>query len=364
MHSIRIVGAGSIGNHLAHAARVRGWKVTLTDNDAAALDRARDEIYPGRYGAWDEEISLIDSGASLDEDADVVFIGTPPDTHIALALETLKRVRPKILLIEKPLAGPDLAGCQALLDLSREKGVFCAVGYNHCLGRNTMVAEKLLNENRIGRVLTISARTREHWQGIFDAHPWLAGPSASYLGFSKRGGGALGEHSHAINIWQHFAHLTGAGRVVEVSATLDRVAGGGVDYDRAAFITLKTQSGLIGDVIQDVVTQPSEKSARLQGETGFVEWKVGAAPGKDLVVSGSDGEPSEETWIEKTRPDDFIAEIDHLSAVMADPDLDSPISLERGLDTLMVIAAAERSDQLGRRVCIDWERGYVPEAII
>ncbi len=40
MHSIRIVGAGSIGNHLAHAARTRGWLVTLTDIDRAALERA------------------------------------------------------------------------------------------------------------------------------------------------------------------------------------------------------------------------------------------------------------------------------------------------------------------------------------
>ena len=151
------------------------------------------------------------------------------------------------------------------------------------------MAENMLRDGRIGRIVTISARTREHWQGIFNAHPWLSGPSASYLGFSARGGGATGEHSHAINIWQHFAHLAGAGRVVEVSATLDRVARDGVDYDRSAFITLTTENGLVGDVIQDVVTSPAEKSARLQGETGFVEWRVNAAPGKDIGGLGRAG---------------------------------------------------------------------------
>lgn len=364
MFSIKIVGAGSIGNHIAHAARTRGCCVTLTDIDPKALARARDEIYPGRYGAWDPAISLKETRAAIDDPADVVFIGTPPDSHVALALETLAHVKPKVLLIEKPLAGPDLARCDELLKATQEANVFCAVGYNHCLGQNTLLAEKFIRDGRLGKVITISARTREHWQGIFSAHPWLSGPSDSYLGFSARGGGATGEHSHAINIWQHFAHCVGAGRVVEVSATLDRVAGNGADYDRAAFITLKTDSGLIGDVVQDVVTSPSDKSARLQGDQGFIEWRVNAAPGKDMVTFGRTGGKIEKNMIDKTRPDDFIAEIDHLAEIMAGNIENSPISLERGLETMMVIAAVHRSHELGRQVRIDWARSYRPDAII
>ncbi len=364
MHSIKIIGAGSIGNHLAHAARTRGWSVTLTDIDPAALERARNDIYPARYGSWDGAITLKDSREAAGDPADVVFIGTPPDTHIALAMEALKRAAPKVLLIEKPLAGPDLAGCAELALSASRAGVFVAVGYNHCLGKNTLLAEQHVRDGVLGRLQTISARTREHWQGIFNAHPWLPGPAASYLGFSERGGGATGEHSHAINIWQHFAHLAGAGRVAEVSATLDMIKAGGAHYDQSAFITLSTETGLVGDVIQDVVTAPAEKSARLQGDKGFVEWRVNAAPGKDSAGFGVAGEKPVETMIEKSRPDDFIAEIDHLAAVMAGKVANSPISLERGLDTMMVIAAAFRSNELGRRVRIDWSRGYVPEAIV
>jgi len=364
LHSIRIIGAGSIGNHLANAARARNWRVTLTDIDSAALARARDSIYPERYGAWDPEIALKGTREAFADPADVVFIGTPPDSHIKLALETLQRVTPRVLLIEKPLAGPDLAGCRDLLEATRKAGVFAAVGYNHCLGANTVRAEQVLATGLIGTLKTISARTREHWQGIFTAHPWLSGPSDSYLGFSARGGGACGEHSHAINIWQHFAQVTGAGRVVEVSATLDRVTAGGLDYDQLALLTLTTEHGLVGDVIQDVVTLPAEKSARLQGDKGFVEWRVNHQPGKDAVLSGVGAGPVSEESIAKTRADDFKVEIDHLAAVMAGGVANSPISLERGLDTMMVIAAAFRSNTIGRRVGIDWSRGYVPEAIV
>lgn len=363
MRSIRIVGAGSIGNHLAHAARHRGWKVVLTDIDEGALQRSRNDIYPGRYGAWDEEIELKDARAAAGDHADVVFIGTPPDSHIPLALETLEKVSPQVLLIEKPLGCPDLTGCNTLAVEAEKKGVFCAVGYNHCLGRNTVMAEQLLASGDIGQLQTISARTREHWKGIFNAHPWLSGPSDSYLGFSTRGGGACAEHSHAINIWQHFAHAAGAGRVAEVSATLDQITRDGADYDQAAYLTMTTTEGMIGDVIQDVVTSPHEKSARLQGDKGYIEWHANFNASGDMVASGNGSSPPDQVFIDKSRPDDFIAEIDHLNDVMEGRVRSSPISLQRGLETMMVISGAFRSHALGRRVTIDWDRGYCPEAI-
>lgn len=363
MYSIRIIGAGSIGNHLANAARSFGWRVTLTDNDPAALERTRAAIYPQRYGAWDSEIVLKDSRAAMSEPADVVFIGTPPDSHIPLANAVLDHVKPRVLLIEKPLSGPDLSGCAALLERVRAAGIFAGVGYNHALGRNTVLAEELLRSGAAGPVATISARTREHWGGIFKAHPWLSGPADSYLGFSSRGGGATGEHSHGINIWQHFANAAGAGRVAEVTALLEMQRSAGADYDRLSFALLATEGGLTGDVIQDVVTAPAEKSCRIQGRDGFIEWRVNHSPGHDAVRHGQ-GERIEETLIAKTRADDFKAEVAHLQDLLAGTAGQSPIALERGLDTMMVIAAIFKSHHCARRVRIDWSKGYVMDAIL
>ncbi len=220
-----------------------------------------------------------------------------------------------------------------------------------------------LKAGGLGAIETISARTREHWGGIFKAHPWLAGPQASYLGFSARGGGAAGEHSHAINIWQHFAHLTGAGRVVEVSATLDMVEENGCNYDRLCLASLQTEGGLVGDVIQDVVTAPTEKSARIQGRDGYLEWFVNYQPNTDAIIVGQGGAAGEPQLIAKTRADDFKAEIAHLEDVLSDRIPSSPLALERGLDTQMVIAAIFKSHALGKRVRINWSAGYIPEAI-
>jgi predicted dehydrogenase len=361
-YRVKIIGAGSIGNHLAHAARSKGWTVTLTDMDQTALQRTRDNIYPSRYGKWDEEIVLKDSAAAMAEPADIVFIGTPPDTHIKLANVVLDSTRPRALMIEKPLCGPDLQGCQALWQRARHDGVFIGVGYNHVLGRNTVVAEQALARG-IGMISTISTRTREYWGGIFEAHPWLTGPASSYLGFYRRGGGAAGEHSHAINLWQHFAHVVGAGKVADVSATLDIVCEGGTEYDRICLLALRTAEGLTGDVIQDVVTAPTEKSARLQGSDGYIEWHCNYQPNIDAVIACKGDAKAEPILIPKTRADDFKAEVDHLESVLEGQTAISPITLERGLDTMMVIAAAFKSHQSGRRVSIDWQAGYVPDAL-
>ncbi len=364
MYKITIIGAGSLGNHIAHAARSRGWSVLLTDRDSEALRRTREATYPSRYGAWDPAIDTRLTEDALALPADVVLVGTPPDTHVPLALRALDATRPRALVLEKPLCGPDLAGCQELWERSRRDGVFVGVGYNHTLGENTNLAERALRERAIGRVETISARVREHWGGIFRAHPWLGGPGDSYLGDTRRGGGAIGEHSHGINIWQHFARAVGAGLVSEVSCRLDSVPDGDSEYDRLCLLTLETEKGLLGDVIQDVVTSPPEKRLRVQGSAGFVEWGVNVEPNVDAVsVGGLDG-PVETTRIPKTRADDFKAEIDHLAEVLAGRVADSPISLERGLETMLVIAASVKSNALGRRVRIDRQAGYRPEALL
>ena len=59
MIKVKIYGAGSIGNHLAHACRTKGRDVALCDKDTDALKRAKNDIYPSRYGLWDDKIKLL-----------------------------------------------------------------------------------------------------------------------------------------------------------------------------------------------------------------------------------------------------------------------------------------------------------------
>lgn len=358
MTRVKILGAGSIGNHLSNAARSKGWDVTLCDIDEAALARTRNEIYPARYGDWDEAITLTTTDDAPTSGFDWIFIGTPPDSHIDLALVAVEE-RPEAILIEKPLASPDLRGCQSLYERAAKAGVRLFVGYDHAVARSTSRFTELAQ--KLKDVQTLDVSFREHWQGIFDAHPWLSGPSDTYLGFWERGGGACGEHSHALNLWQHIAHEIAAGRVAEVMATLDYVQADGADYDRLALINLRTENGLVGRVVQDVITRPPLKWARIQGHDSGVEWQCLASPYQDVVAQI--GANAGEEVFEKTRPQDFIQELDHIEKALARGEK-SPISGERGFETMLVIAAAHLSSQNDCTVSIDYSKGYTQEALV
>ena len=350
MTTVKILGAGSIGNHLAHGARQLGWAVSLADVDPAALERTRETIYPSRYGRWDDQILLAEAHELSGQHYDVVILGTPPDTHLRLALDEIESARPRLLLIEKPLCPPDLGSCAELVRAAAEQGVRVLVGYNHRLTLHTRLAAEWLGRQDLGEITTLRAMTREHWGGIFGAHPWLAGPADTYLGFTARGGGALAEHSHAINIWQYFAELAGCGRISEVMCMLDEVELDGAAYDRIAQLSVRTDRGLVGTIVQDVVTRPAQKWLRLEGTEGYLEWQVSVDAEHDLVRWVRHDGGGEEVRVRKTRPDDFRGEMEHLAELLTDPERPSPIDLEAGLDTMQVIVAALRSAREGRRV--------------
>ena len=363
---VEIFGAGSIGNHLAHACRSRGWDVGISDVDPAALKRTKNEIYPQRYGGWDESIQLrLIDGDISNQDADVVIIGTPPDSHSKLIQNVLAEGSgPRVLLVEKPLATPDLTGCAEVWAALEESSCTALVDYNHTLTPNTQHAQQLLAGGKLGNPQSIQVRWVEHWGGIFNAHPWLSGPADTYLGFSSRGGGACGEHSHGINIWQHFAKLAGAGRIVEVSAMLDMDTSLGADFDRICQLSLRTETGLCGSVIQDVLTEPAIKNVRFQGERGFFDWYANYDNGHDALIHG-DSEGHETQLFGKTRPDDFKGMIDQIDGLLSG-ELESSqamSTLQDGLETMLVIAAAFESHTSGRSISIDYSKGYSKSAL-
>jgi len=365
MPKIKIYGAGSIGNHLAHAYRLLGWDVTIVDKDSAALERTKTDIYPSRYGSWDEEIKLFTLNNQPNEKYDVIMIGTPPNSHLPIAIKVVKEENPKILIIEKPLCTPTLDGAQELYASAKENGVIVLVGYNHTLTKNTIEAQKILKEINLGDISIIESGFKEYWGGIFKAHPWLSGPEDTYLGFSSKGGGASGEHSHAVNIWQHFVHFLGFGRVTEVSATMDIVKDEKVDYDRICNFSLRTDKGFYGTAVQDVVTEPTVKYLRIQGSNGFLKWDVNFDSNHDSIIHQINGGEVQTNLIKKERVDDFNCEAEHISKILSGeikPE-DSPVLLDRGLDTMMVIAAAHRSNKEKRAMKIDYSKGYTLDAI-
>lgn len=360
---VKIYGAGSIGNHLAQASRRMGWDVDICDIDHNALIRTKNDIYPARYGKWDTQIGLYDFDKAPKGIYDFIIIGTPPDSHIELARAAV-REGAKIVLVEKPLCSPDLQGAQELFDEAKAASCMVFTGYDHAISQSAMKMSQFLECNKMGEVLTLDVEFREHWGGIFSAHPWLDGPSDSYLGYWKKGGGACGEHSHAINLWQTFAQNSNIGRITEISANMNYINDGNIEYDSICLMQVQTEKGVIGRVVQDVITQPTRKWARAQCSDGYLEWYCGNKPGVDTVIESTNEGEKSVIEITKTRPDDFFQEMLHIDSVFKSGDnKNSPISLERGLETMLVISAAHLSEQKKCPVQIDYLKGYSKDAL-
>lgn len=357
---VKIFGAGSIGNHLAHASRSLGWDVVVCDLDAASLDRMKNEIYPSRYGSWDSSIHLATNQDAPRGGFDLILIGTPPEHHLPLGMLALDE-KPKALLLEKPLGVPSLEGCQEFWGKVSAGSTKTFVGYTHVVGKSMLKVEEIVKTGVIGTPLTLDVEFREHWEGIFKAHPWLKGPQDTYLGYWKRGGGASGEHSHAMNLWQHLSHVLGRGRVSTVSATLTYQSVGKAEYDDLCLLQVETEKGLAGRIVQDVVTRPSRKMARIQGTAGAVEWWANYDAQGDAVFIFDGAQLREKILIPKKRPDDFIDELKHVEKFMNSKE--SPLTLERGMDTMLLLEASHQSAKEKKSVKISYDKIYRQEAL-
>ena len=355
INSVIIYGAGSIGNHLAHASRRKGWKVTVVDIDDDALRRTQLSIYPSRYGEWDKSIELRNVSELGAEQYDLVVVGTPPDLHLKIASEALRH-QPCAILIEKPASALDLAGADELVKRAGELGVRLFIGYDHIVSKSVQHLSKLLEQS--GSIIeTIDTEFREHWGGIFAAHPWLAGPWESYLGYSERGGGALAEHSHALNLWQYFANVTGAGRIVEVQALTSMVRNNGMEYDKISLLNIKTERGVIGRCLQDVITSPPRKWVGLKFSD--IQYNLKFSPAQDILSSS---ENVSDHIFKKSRPDDFYAELNHIDTCLKN-NSGSPIDFINGLETMLVIKAAHLSAHTHQSVFIDYNKGFNESAL-
>lgn len=330
-----------------------GWDVTVVDTSLDALERMKSDIYPTRYGKWDNAIKLrhdYAGGKDIPKDNfDIIMIDTPPHVRMGLAIEALKE-QPKLLHLEKPLCQPEtffFSGLELFLyNLRNMYPCMTTVGYNHAVSKSVEKVVEILKSGDIGEVITIDVEFREHWEGIFQAHPWLNGPEDSYLGDWRKGGGAGGEHSHALHLWLYLAKVANFGDVANVNSALDMVEN---KYDRVAAFTFLTSKGKIGRVIQDVVTKPPRKWARVQGTEGFVQWDCNewGTSGDVVRFAGKfSGQKEKTIFISKTRQLDFLWMMGHYEDLLFGRASyeDSPLHVEFGLQVMHILYDAHHPD--------------------
>lgn len=352
MTTVKVIGAGSIGNHLAHGCRQQGWDVTIVDLSSEALERTRDTIYPSRYGSWDKDITLATPDTLGGQGFDIVIIGTPPATHLTIATAELQSNPPQVLLIEKPLSHPDQSAIRAFVELASASPTRVLVGYNQRYKRNTLAFLEKAKSLNLGKLQGLRSHMLESWDGILNAHFWMDSEKDSYLAFTEQGGGALLEHSHALNLFLLFANELDQGQAISVEATIDWVDHDAGLYDREATLAITFASGLSGEVRQNLYTWPAVKEAEAVFENGVLIWAMGS-DSDSVTHRATSGELIESWNYPKTRPDDFEGEIAHLGELLANPTLESTLDLSHGLHVMEVALAAFESSATNRAISLE-----------
>ena len=308
-HSVKIYGAGSIGNHYANAYIRKGWNVSIYDTDKKALIRTKKIIYPSRYGKWNNKIKLL----TKDDNKfyDLIVVGTPPSSHYNIAKKQVKKNLCSILHIEKPLTVPSIKIVKKFERLSSSSDIKFICGYNHIFTKCVIEGKKILKRKTIGKINSVSSYNMVHWGVIFKAHPWLKGPHDSYLGFYKKGGGSLCEHSHGLNLLVHFINFLRLGNIKKIKPSIYFKKNKKMNYDYVDFINFKTDKNVVSNLIQDVVTSPSIKKMHFQGEKGSMEIILDFRKNLDAIVIKTN---SKEKVIKftKNRARDFEGQVDFI----------------------------------------------------
>ncbi|NUN47774.1 MAG: hypothetical protein HUU15_02965 [Candidatus Brocadiae bacterium] len=357
----KVLGAGLSGCALTAAARALGWDVVMADASEEALKRAQKEIFPNRHGRWDTAVQTEVSAAGPRGGFDVILVAVEPALAVAAGIEALGE-KPKALVLGSPPCPPSLERADELAKAAAAAGIPGYCMFEHPVSRGVELLQEMVSARQIGEVQSIEVEWRDHWDGILKGMPWHSRVSDAVLGNWERGGGAAGEHAQAVHLWTVLAAALGKGRVAEVGAMVSYAQDGEAMYDERFDALLRTDSGFSGRVVCDLLTKPARKRARVHGADGMIELSFLHTGESDAIFLQRSGAAEKITPVHKKRAEDYQGLLRHVYFSYKDGK-PSPVSLERGLDTAVMIAAGHMSEGIRGRVRIDWEQGWAAEAI-
>ena len=245
-----IAGTGSIGQRHLKNLQALGHEVLVWDADPAQLAAAR------ALGGM--VVAGLDAG--LERAPDGLLVCTPPASHLAIATRgVLADVH---VFVEKPLAA-DPTGVDELIALARKRSRVILVGCNLRFFRSLRRVKSLIEEGRIGRVVSARADCG------FYLPSWRPGRDyrQTYSARAHDGGGILLDAIHEFDYLQWLL-----GDVTEIFCIAGRWSRLEIDVEDLAEVSLRFASGALAQLHLDYLRRSYMRSCELIGETGVIHW--------------------------------------------------------------------------------------------
>ncbi len=318
-----VLGAGSIGQRHCRNLAALGHEVLAWDVDPARLA----EVPAAAGGAT--PVRALEHG--LDAKPDAAIVCTPPASHLGLARRAL--AAGAHLFIEKPISH-STEGVEALLEDARAADRRVMVGFNLRFLRSLNRVRELLDEKRIGEVLSVRAEFGGYlpdWRPERDYRE-------NYAVRADQGGGILLDAIHELD---YLGWLFGDVDVVSCAAQHRSSLAG--DTEDLVEATLRFESDLLAQVHLDYFQRVYRRNLQVIGEGGTLLWDY-PTHSVALLQPGESPERMDFAAEESDANTMYAAEIEHFIGCVKtgrSPRVDG----WEALRSLRVVEAARRSAQ-------------------
>lgn len=322
---ILVAGLGSIGQrHLRNLRSIAPVEVVAY--------RVRGNALPSDLqGDWLTECSDLTTALSLRPVA--ALICNPPAAQLDVALAAGRAGCH--LFIEKPISHT-LDGVDELVSIARNQKLTTLVGFNLRFHPGLQLVKTLLDEDRIGRVVSIRAQVGQY---LPDWHP-----QEDYrTGYSARrdlGGGVILDLIHELD----YVRWLG-GEVRQVTCSAGHVSSLEIKTEDVAEVLVRFESGAIGNVHLDYVQRSPSRNCQIIGEEGTLMWDNF----ENTVRLFESRQPGWQVFRQDgfERNNMYLDEMQHFLDCIEGRKM-PVVDVEDGVKTLRLALAARESSEIGK----------------
>jgi len=313
---IVLIGLGSIGQrHLRNLLH-------LGYNNVSVVRRS---------GALPAEFSFLPVYASLDEALalnmfDAGIVCTPTSFHTA-AVKTLLQASVPHIYIEKPVSHT-YEGLSEIILLSQTYPNNIVVGYDLHFDPGMMKVKELLEQNVIGKVVSVNAVVGQYLPDWRPKEDYREGMSAK----KETGGGVMLDLVHEFD---YLYWLIGAAKTI--AAQYSNTGALEIETEDVAEVLLRFANGAIGTIHLDYLQRKFVRNCLITGYKGSIKWNLA-----ESKVSWIDDNKQENEFDYRgfERNDRFISIMRSFLTNQQDERL---TNLEDGLESLKWVLAAKHS---------------------
>lgn len=316
-----IIGYGSIGRrHFRNLLSMgeqdilfyRTHQSTLDDNELADF------------------IVETDLKAALDHKPDAVIIANPSAYHLDAAIPAAREGCH--ILLEKPISH-SMQRVEDFSQLVQKNGIKVLVGFQFRFHPNLLKIKEILEDNKIGRVLSY----RSHWGEYLPAwHPW-ENYRHSYAARKELGGGVL------LTLCHNYDYLRWLFGEAQIHSTLLGYNSDlGIEVEDTAEIGLISDDDIIGSLHLNFTQMPVKNILDIVGTKGSIHWDYYRNQ-VDLYTFNNEGEVKTISYFvpdDFDRNDLFIQEMEHFIDVI-NGQAEPRCSLDDGIKALELSVQAK-----------------------